>query len=662
MSFPIDSSKMSIPSFQQPLFTSSSPNKDAEEKIKIIKRRILSLKPPSIDSAAIENSSLKHIFNQAEKIRTLENLKTCCLKEDDRGALRCYQTLYKLIETSQKELAELPYLFQYIPQMTSLLFARDKYSEIIIIHKQALEYLYQQKHYENCLTLVSNLEHWADQLMNKPDMQKALEFYVLSKKYFEDCFYEELPQETLSSQYIRLLCKIGKIQQEQKDHVSSAKYICLARYHAEKEESIDAEEIEEQLMTLFVSFLSDKYNQTMKPLHQTDLTISYPWKYDRDQLKIIRSQMLEHSLTEKKGWEIQNETTKALIVLFKKLVDACMDILGAPPHATNVNLLGIKSSIPLEYAFLGLGSMSLGTMSFYSDVEFVILVNDSSPPIIDYFTRLVQLLEFKIILLGETSPDPKDRRYPKGFSFDDGGNTPLGKIQQGIFIRVPEGMASLVLPQGEGPADPILGQALCETSFLFGNRNLFNIYVQKVDEILDQPHPAYSKKSEGAVFTNRQIYCMKLFEEALQENFKPILGHQIDSLNIKDRFQRMLYFAFVIFLRYHKHEIDKALFNQKEEKRTLVTYLKVLMLLHVIPLQLGEEVLNFLSLVANIRNAAQFHYQKEYDRVYQDLSKNPKGFIINDPAIQDKLIDAYYAVLNPTYEALKSSEAKYKRP
>jgi hypothetical protein len=86
-------------------------------------------------------------------------------------------------------------------------------------------------------------------------------------------------------------------------------------------------------------------------------------------------------------------------------------------------------------------------MSPYSDLEFALLVQDSSPSNLNYFRMLVEWLELQVINLGETeikilnngSSSPTIR----GFCFDDGGNTPLGKKGYIELIKTPQEMAEL---------------------------------------------------------------------------------------------------------------------------------------------------------------------------------------------------------------------------
>ncbi len=106
---------------------------------------------------------------------------------------------------------------------------------------------------------------------------------------------------------------------------------------------------------------------------------------------------------------------------------------------------------PCKYSVLGLGSMALGQMTPYSDLEFAILTenegykNHESQRVKDYFKNLCHYIHFKVILLGETVI--KDygvdltHVMKRGTQFDPGEKTPLGESD---LVRTVDGMITLL--------------------------------------------------------------------------------------------------------------------------------------------------------------------------------------------------------------------------
>jgi tetratricopeptide (TPR) repeat protein len=82
-----------------------------------------------------------------------------------------------------------------------------------------------------------------------------------------------------------------------------------------------------------------------------------------------------------------NQETK--LGFIQKLLTNCYKQLGNPPKEC-------------EYTVIGLGSLSNGTMTPWSDLEFAILINENGDEYREYFRNLTKLLHIKIINLGET--------------------------------------------------------------------------------------------------------------------------------------------------------------------------------------------------------------------------------------------------------------------
>ncbi len=105
----------------------------------------------------------------------------------------------------------------------------------------------------------------------------------------------------------------------------------------------------------------------------------------RAQLKKIRE-----NLWNNKGdiQETLSHLTEEYKALLSTLIAEIQSLLGAPP---------------VKWACIGLGSMSRGEMCPYSDLEFAFLLEKNTEEALKYFRTLSQILELRIINLGETS-------------------------------------------------------------------------------------------------------------------------------------------------------------------------------------------------------------------------------------------------------------------
>lgn len=307
-------------------------------------------------------------------------------------------------------------------------------------------------------------------------------------------------------------------------------------------------------------------------------TLKYPFICYRIQLKKIRDV--------NRDVEIQT-TLENLTIEFKNLLDALISdiqkVMGKPP---------------VSWACMGLGSMSRDEMCPYSDLEFAFLLEKETEEAMDYFRTLSQILELRIINLGETkfpifgeqSPSPT----PNGFCLDTGGNTPLGGAYE--LIGTPKTLAQFQTITWMDRSI-ILPNAMSHVCFIAGIESLITDYNKEKAKV----HDLIDKKAKS-VDKNRNVLSLRLLKGHIEE-FSPNLSKEKENTSAFG-IKKELYRPFQEIIG------SLALFYQIKAKTTF-TRIDELVDLGIFSFKGGENLKKAIAHVLKLRLQAHLFYQNE---------------------------------------------------
>ena len=261
----------------------------------------------------------------------------------------------------------------------------------------------------------------------------------------------------------------------------------------------------------------------------------------REDIKLQLSTLPQQSIQTKTSHENEIDFIRQIYIqLHNKLRDYIKSLLG--------DCYKTLGNSPCKFAIVGLGSFARKEMTPYSDLEFMILLEEGqdTDKNKDYFRHLTNLLHLKVINLGETilpamAIDALNPAYRpadwiffddinrRGFAFDgampQACKTPLGKKDadsNSIFelIQTPSNMAAF---HGEHPdggywfkKEEHLTSALMNTALIDGDNSLLEQYVQAMNAKLDLMYDTKFKLRE--YLANRLIHeNLQLFNPHLTE-------------------------------------------------------------------------------------------------------------------------------------------------
>ena len=306
---------------------------------------------------------------------------------------------------------------------------------------------------------------------------------------------------------------------------------------------------------------------------------------------------------------MMREVTDFMKDLTIQLIQECFDFLEEPP---------------CKYAIIGLGPMSQDEMLPYSDLKMGILLQENTVENREYFLKVTQLLELKMVNLGERSFPVlnKGRKslMPEGFFLSRIFN-PLVRAE---LLSTPEEIRTL---QKSTEQDLILSNMLQTICFLYGDISLLS------------NHEAALKK--------RQKHILPLLKEALNafnpENTPNREGEE--WLHLKERFYRFPVEVIHKICQFYGIEAKNSW-----ERLEVLQRNKVFSKEGFQHLSRALEAINLLRLrVQSCRgeNCEEVHFL----RVHSGSVEREDFYELN-PEEQESLMQVYQVLL-PFYEALK---------
>lgn len=356
-------------------------------------------------------------------------------------------------------------------------------------------------------------------------------------------FLEALKQGDLHEQ-IFCLMKLASFRLTKEEYRHAALILNSACAVAEKH-SISSQLRElllSQLAQIETSFIRD---QMKRDLNRESRIHSY-----RVRLKQIRGEVSRSLELRQPSDQISRELTQHYKKLLSDLLSECVEIAGPPPT---------------RFAMVGLGSMSRDEMCPYSGIDFFFLINDSQTENRNYFRILAQLLQIKVINLGETSfNDPRCLNL-SGFRMSRGGLSPFGMEGNYELIGTPKELARLHREDWfrQNNSEIILLNAMATVSCVSGSKSLVTAYQKEINEILD-----VSSFFDFFKPKLREVRALEWMRGYIFDS-KPILDQfkiELRAFDVKRDFYRLLQ-NIINGLAFYHHLNSNSTFERLDELR-----------------------------------------------------------------------------------------------
>lgn len=336
---------------------------------------------------------------------------------------------------------------------------------------------------------------------------------------------------------------------------------------------------------------------------------------------------------------LTHETNRRIKGFFVEIIENCLTI--------------VKNKH--EFCIASLGSLAKDMATPFSDIEFIIFVDEKNETVTKDIKNFCYLLNLKIINLGHSlipssilktenslSIEIDDILEP-GFQFDLGGKTPLGREDQDYdLIQTPETMLQYLLPEAY-LKDYLLTSELYNCQYLFGKESLLNEYnnMIPVADILC-----------GGIFSRAK---KNIFDINIANDFyrlDPRLNNP-DKIGQQYKIKRDLYrlpTEFILYIAY-KYSINSCNPIKIIHIATKKAY---------ITKTAASDLIIMLNILAYLRLKSYLHFKKQQDATSFNVKYNRYDESINLCKLFNKeLIFRLYYTLVPFLQKIKVKEDRF---
>ncbi len=346
--------------------------------------------------------------------------------------------------------------------------------------------------------------------------------------------------------------------------------------------------------------------------------------------------------------DIDNDAARSTATnrLFTHITDQMKSYLAEIYHQSEETL----GKAPCEYAIFGLGSMALGQMTPYSDLEFAILTANGDEQSKEYFRDLTCIVHLRIINLGETVINKKDiddaliyHLINRGVNFDLGGKTPIAVRNKPELIATVDEMASYLKNINNNKNWIDTSNILEATVFVGGKKGFYDQFEKGVNEFL-----FHTKNADGIFHCEDR--ALKKLREGIKENkignleeFRPkLIGPHVSG---------KLFDAKQEIYRLPDRLMSSLTLLYKINPLGVWQDVELLKSNGIISEQAEENLNNAISFATLLRLKAYLYYNRQREDLHIDYGQSKDENLFYIAKDNEKLFKFYYTII-PLYNKL----------